>query len=446
MDALTNYAPLMPDFDAPGLAKPPACEPSVTTEALTLALERALDERRRAECMAHIQSDAVQLALDVLVTGEDIVGYFKGFIKSLVDNCESHACGVWLRDDEGECCDMWMAYIDGRYYTPETEGWAAIAMPREAMASHLRGFAPGLTEIVEYTGDDTRLPEAVRDYNTKAAVASLLVAPLTLGPTTLGWMALATGCTDDCEAVWRRAVIDATARQGTLALHHSRQAERSRVEARRQARLEERNRIARDIHDTLTQGFAAILMQLQAAQRSAPDLPPQVTRSLETAVDLARSHMIEARRSVGTLRPRPAGEDDLATSLARMVALVRRTTEIPIDLQVGELPTMGGMEREVLGIAQEALTNAVRHSRAQRIVVRASTARGLGVRVSVADDGRGINDVHAGRGFGLTSMQERADRIGAALTVVTAPRAGTEVVLAWQPPSFSIPGARNAAQ
>jgi signal transduction histidine kinase len=274
----------------------------------------------------------------------------------------------------------------------------------------------------------------------------LLVAPLTLGTTTLGWMALATGCTTDCEAIWRHAVIDATARQATLALHHSRQAERSRVEARRQARLEERNRIARDIHDTLTQGFAAILMQLQAAQRSAPDLPPQVTRSLETAVDLARSHMIEARRSVGTLRPRPTGEDDLAAALSQMVALVRRTTDIRIDLKVDELPSMGGMEREVLGIAQEALTNAVRHSRARRIAVQAGSVRGLGLRVSVADDGRGFAEERSNGGFGLTSMQERAERIGAALTVVTAPRAGTEVVLAWEPPSFSIPGVRHAAQ
>jgi signal transduction histidine kinase len=446
MQALTHDPRPEFDLEAPQLPAPAAGETSAGPDALALALELALDERRRAECMAHIQSDAVQLALDLLVTGEDIDGYFKAFIKSLVDNCESHACGVWLRDDEGTCCDMWMAYIDGQFYTPETEGWAALAMPRAAMAAHLAGFAPGWNETVDYTGDDVRLPEAVRRYNAEASIASMLVAPLTLGATTLGWMALATGCTTDCEAVWRHAVIDATARQATLALHHSRQAERSRVEARRQARLEERNRIARDIHDTLTQGFAAILMQLQAAQRAAPDLPAEVTRSLDTAVDLARSHMIEARRSVGTLRPRPAGEDDLATALSRMVALVGRTTGIPIDLKIEELPSMGGMEREVLGIAQEALTNAVRHSSARRIAVHASTVRGLGLRVSVADDGRGITDVHGGRGFGLTSMQERADRIGAALTVVTAPRAGTEVVLAWEPPSFSIPGARHAAQ
>lgn len=444
MDALTDNARSILDLEAPAFA-PHTCESSDEIGPLRRALEAAHDERRRAECMASIQNDAVQLALDLLVKGKDLEGYFKAFIKSLVDNCDSRACGVWLLDDRGECCDMWMAYIDGRFYTAATEGWDALAMPRVAMAHHLQAFRPGWTTTVDYSGDDARLPEPVRAFNTASGVESMLAAPLVLGPTTLGWIALATGCVPDC-AGWRQIVIEATARQATLALHQNRQAEQSRLEARRQAVLEERNRIARDIHDTLTQGFAAILMQLQAAQRSAPDLPPQVTRSLETAVDLARSHMVEARRSVGTLRPRAAGEEDLAASLSRMVELVRRTTAIPIDLTVSELPSIGGMEREVLGIAQEALSNAVRHARARRIEIRASAARGLGLRLSIADDGRGIGDADCGRGFGMTSMQERADRMGAALTIVTAPRAGTEVVLAWEPPSFSIPGARHAAQ
>ena len=71
--------------------------------------------------------------------------------------------------------------------------------------------------------------------------------------------------------------------------------------------------------------------------------------------------------------------------------------------------------------------------------------RSVGFRLSVADDGRGITKEHRGTGFGMTSMQERAERIGASLTIVTAPRSGTEVVLAWEPPSFSIPGSANAA-
>jgi len=237
------------------------------------------------------------------------------------------------------------------------------------------------------------------------------------------------------------------ARQATLALHQSRVAEQSRVEERRQAVLEERNRMARDIHDTLAQGFGAILMQLQAAQRSTATLPPAVAKSLETAVDLARTHMIDARRSVSALRPQPAESEDVAAALVRMTDLARRTTDIPIELDVAPLPPLGGgIDREIIGIAQEALTNAVRHARARQISVQASSVRSVGFRLSVADDGRGIAREHRGTGFGMTSMQERAERIGASLTIVTAPRSGTEVVLAWEPPSFSIPGAADAVR
>ena len=70
------------------------------------------------------------------------------------------------------------------------------------------------------------------------------------------------------------------------------------------------------------------------------------------------------------------------------------------------------------------------------ITVRASSAQSVGLRLSVADDGRGISREPSGIGFGLTSMQERAERIGASLTIVAAPRNGTEVVLAWEPASL----------
>ena len=118
-----------------------------------------------------------------------------------------------------------------------------------------------------------------------------------------------------------------------------------------------------------------------------------------------------------------------------MVDLAQRTSDVPVELVIDELPAFdAGVEREIIGIAQEALTNAVRHARARRIVVRAGAVRGVGFRLSVADDGRGIDAaIAADAGFGMTSMRERAERIGASLTFVTAPRAGTEVVLAWQP-------------
>ena len=422
-----------------------ACEPTI--EALGEALARETDSRRRAECMAHIQSDAVQLALDLLVREPDITGFFRAFVKTLVEESESHACGVWLLDQDGSRCDPWMVYIDGRFFTKESQDWEALTLPRDSVAEHLLAHKQGWTETVEYTGNDSRFPEPVQAFNLTAGVESVVIAPLVLSTRNLGWVALSTGPTSDCEILWRRALVEAMAKQATLALHQSRAAEQSRVEERRQAVLEERNRMARDIHDTLAQGFGAILMQLQAAQRSGATLPPGVARSLETAVDLARTHMIDARRSVSALRPQPAEGENVVDALTRMTELARRTTDIPIALTVADLPPLGGgVDREIIGIAQEALTNAVRHARARKISIQASAVRSVGFRLSVADDGRGIAREHRGTGFGMTSMQERAERIGASLTIVTAPRAGTEVVLAWEPPSFSIPGSADAAR
>jgi len=129
--------------------------------------------------------------------------------------------------------------------------------------------------------------------------------------------------------------------------------------------------------------------------------------------------------------------EDVGTALKRLADLGQRTTGVPVDVILDELPRFGDVvEREIIGIAQEALTNAVRHASARRITIRASTVQSIGFRLSVADDGRGISREAPSRGFGMTSMQERAERIGASLTIVTAPRSGTEVVLAWEPSSL----------
>jgi signal transduction histidine kinase len=273
-----------------------------------------------------------------------------------------------------------------------------------------------------------------RDNDLEETVAT----PLLLAGRNLGWMTVCSPRAAEPESRWWRvALIEAIAQQAALALHHSRLVEENRRDERRKAILEERNRLARDIHDNLAQGFAAILMQLQAAQREAGGISAAAPY-IDTAVTLARTHLIEARRSVGALRPNVGTGEDLATALRRLADLGQRTTSVPIDLVLDELPRLGdSVEREIVAIAQEALTNAVRHANAQRITVRASAVQSVGLRLSVADDGRGIGH-HATSGFGMLGMQERAERIGASLTVVTAPRNGTEVVLAWEPSALPV--------
>ena len=100
--------------------------------------------------------------------------------------------------------------------------------------------------------------------------ATVVATPLLLGTRTLGWMTISSPGTPQPEHQWWRVtLIETIARHAALALHHNRLIDANRREERRKAILEERNRLARDIHDNLAQGFAAILMQLQAAQRES---------------------------------------------------------------------------------------------------------------------------------------------------------------------------------
>jgi signal transduction histidine kinase len=411
-------------------------------EVLRAALFRESCERRRAECRADMQTSVAKLALDLLVREPDVEGFFGALTRTMVEEGESHACALWLLDEVGQRCEPWMAYVEDQLlYFRNLPGPGTSKTPRfpcEVMAAHLYTYSPGWAQTVEYRNDDPRLPIEVRDFNRLKQWDVKFSAPLMLGTRTLGWMTVAASdAADSQDNWWRVALLEAIARQAALALHYSRLVELNRLEERRKATLDERNRLARDIHDNLAQGFAAILMQLQGAQRETASLPATAAKSIETAIDLARLHLTEARRSVGALRPHVGRGEDIATALKRLAEIGRRTANMPIDLEVDEIPRLGdGVEREIVGIAQEALTNAVRHSRARRITIRASTVQSVGLRLSVADDGKGIVRDAATSGFGMTSMQERAERIGASLTIVTAPRNGTEIVLAWEPSSL----------
>ncbi|HET9706382.1 MAG TPA: GAF domain-containing sensor histidine kinase [Vicinamibacterales bacterium] len=423
--------------------RPPREIASSDPEVLRAALLRESTERRRAECSATMQMEVVKLALDLLVREPDIEGFFGGLAKTVVEESESHTCAVWLLDETNSSCELWLAYVKDRLFTPPKganpkcvdPATGQQAFPCETMAAYLFGYAPGWTDTVEYTSCDERLPVAIREFGDDMDWQATVATPLRVGDRMLGWMTVCSARPPEPHTNWGRVMlIEAIARQAALALHHSRVVDQNRVETRRKAILEERNRLARDIHDNLAQGFAAILMQLQGTQREAAMLSPAVANSVSTAVDLARTHLTEARRSVSALRPNVGNGEDLATALKRVADLNRRTTTVPIELQVDDMPRFGdGVEREIVAIAQEALTNAVRHARAAKITIRASTVDSIGLRLSVTDDGRGIPREPSAPGFGLTSMQERAERIGASLTIVTAPRNGTEVVLAWDP-------------
>lgn len=201
--------------------------------------------------------------------------------------------------------------------------------------------------------------------------------------------------------------------------------------ARLQERHGERERIARDLHDTLLQGSQGLILHLHAISQSA-QTPEPVRSQLESAMQLAERNLAEGRERVNALRDGPFAGRDLASALADVHAEYAGQGTNPLRLTVeGAVPLLqADAAEEVFLIGREAIRNALRHADASAIEVELS----YGTRcflLHVRDDGVGIADENAGHGhWGLQGMRERAQRLGAELQLWTRPGLGTEIALA----------------
>jgi signal transduction histidine kinase/ligand-binding sensor domain-containing protein len=200
--------------------------------------------------------------------------------------------------------------------------------------------------------------------------------------------------------------------------------------------LQERNRIARELHDTLAQGFTSVSMQLEAVSAKMGNGGVEAAREhLNQARLLVRSSLAEARRSVRDLRSELLnGDGNLADALAVVARQLTSGTDVRAEVTAGgvarRLPEP--IEKNLLRVGQEALTNAVRHSGAGRVRVRLDYDAER-VRLRVSDDGRGFDPPTSGNGngdgggFGLKGMRERLAQLGGELHIDSRPGAGTEV-------------------
>jgi len=209
-------------------------------------------------------------------------------------------------------------------------------------------------------------------------------------------------------------------------------ADRQRAEQEQENRiLQERNRIARDIHDTLAQGLTGIIIQLEAAEDTLTEPRDDASKHVARARELARQCLSEARRSVLALRPELLESQDLAGALRRSAEQMTSGTGIVASVETSGIPPSffaGEVEVSLLRIAMEALTNALKHARANKVQITL-TYEETQVTMSIKDNGRGFtpHSSQARSGFGLTGMWERAERIGAQFTLVSFPGQGTEV-------------------
>jgi signal transduction histidine kinase len=220
-------------------------------------------------------------------------------------------------------------------------------------------------------------------------------------------------------------LISLLAAHAAIAITNARLYERSRE----LTILSERNRLALELHDAVSQKLFSLTLTAQAAATQVDRDPPAARAQLERVSALAGEALEELRSLIMGLRPPELGRDGLAMTLRKELDMLARVHQIDIVLSGEQELADGDPERDlaILRIVNEAVHNALRHGRPNEIAVRAEAHT-----VEVVDDGSGFDPVAPelrGRHLGLTSMEERAHELGATLTIDSAPGRGTTVRL-----------------
>ncbi len=202
---------------------------------------------------------------------------------------------------------------------------------------------------------------------------------------------------------------------------------------RRSAVTQERRRMAQELHDTLAQYLTGIKLQLDLAEdliRQGRKVPAEAFTRIERARENIAASLVETRRILEALRLTILEENELTLAFEQMVEQITRGTDLAVRLEVEGDPYALPIEVEsdLFRIGQQALINSMRHAGAARITIQLHY-RPDRVQLRVQDDGTGFDPQLQTVGFGLTGMRERAQRIGAELTVRSQPGSGTEVLL-----------------
>ncbi len=209
----------------------------------------------------------------------------------------------------------------------------------------------------------------------------------------------------------------------------------------------ERGRLARDLHDSVTQSIFSMTLTTQSALLLLDRDPPRVAEQLQRLNELAQSALAEMQTLISELSPERVTEGGLASALRRHLAERHLPEGLSVSLDVsGEEKLPPAEEQGLFRIAQEALNNIVKHSGARRVDLRLHLAEPFWIEVQ--DDGQGfeVEQARQGRGVGLSSMRERAAEIGWSLQIFSEPGSGTRIHLAKSSPEDQQKSAENQSE
>ncbi len=394
--------------------------------AVIIERNRSAEALQASEKLARGQVEALKKTLDALAreaTPDRLVGHI---MHTITEQFGAHSSSVWRRDSARGRVVFEFAFEDGRVVTKTDPRFSRmdLQLPMEDSWPWPEVFRTGKVSVIE----DIRSvpPFPLRDRLLPLGIITVLFIPMTIAGRLEGAIALRFKQkrgfrTEEIE------LAQALANQAMLAMELNRLS----VESRESAVISERNRMARDIHDTLAQGFTGVIVQLEAAKgAAAKGDAPTAAKRVEQASELARSSLGEARRSVRALRPGSLCDGTLLTALDGLLKQMADGTKLRAELRiVGEpQPIVPAWEETLLRITQESLTNTIKHSGARTFeaVLSFQPAR---IQLRLVDDGLGFEPGGETDGFGLIGMRERVTEIGGRFVLRSSPGAGVEILV-----------------
>jgi PAS domain S-box-containing protein len=395
--------------------------------SIAIQRKRAEEALRASEQLARGQVEALTYSLDVLATAPAPDKFLGQMLSTMGRLLNAQSVILWLLNDSDDSLVL-RAWAEGTNFAkadPE-HPWVKNPLSWKQDRGLRELFFSGAPVVCEDLEHDPDISLELREYLKSGGTKKFLRIPTLVGGRVRGFIGIRHGERPN----YRPEEIElaqALAHQAMLAIQLNEFAEKSR----QSAILEERNRMARDIHDTLAQGFTGVIVQLEAADDAIGcSRRTEANEHLQRAAELARRSLSEARRSVHALRPEAlqAGNfwDALQGIVKNTTAGTALHTKFELRGRLRDLPPV--WQENLLHIGQEALTNALKYAHPHNFETLL-TFNTKQLRLELRDDGDGfeINDRHDG--FGLAGMRERVAQMGGNVKVTSARGKGTKVVV-----------------
>jgi PAS domain S-box-containing protein len=391
------------------------------------AIKRAADAVRASEQVARGQVEALAHSLDVLATAPDPEKFIGQMLSTIGRLLNAQNVSLWLFNESDESLLMRSMVEDGELIAPDPTRpfamdpyfWKHMPIVQELL------FTAGPVVCDDWE-TDPRVTGEWRDYLKRKGARKFMTVPILMSGKVRGFVAVRHGD----RASYRPEEVELTqalAHQVMLAIQLNEFAE----QGRRAAVLEERNRMARDIHDTLAQGFTGVIVQLEAAEDAVScGSRKDADQHLHRAGELARRSLSEARRSVHALRPHALEEHNFWEALKGTIKNTTVGTALRTTFEAqGKLPELSQpWQANLLHIGQEALTNTLKYAHARNFKTRL-TYKAKALRLELRDDGNGFKAKDRHDGVGLSGMRERVQQMGGELEITSSRRKGTKITV-----------------